>query len=177
MSRIGKKQLIIPSNVDILLDNNNIIIKGVFGTLKKEYNNKYIFILQKNNILNILLLNKNYKSYYGLIRNLIKNMIIGVSLKFKKILYLEGIGYKFTLLNNNLILNINLSHPIILNIPFDIKIELKSFNRISIESIDNEKLGLFSSKIHNLFPPEPYKGKGIFYENEKIIRKIGKKSK
>ena len=120
---------------------------------------------------------KACRSYHGLIRALVQNMITGVSEKFTKILVAEGIGYKFGIDKNNLILNMGYTHPIEFSIPNDLQIQTESPTRLSISGIDKEKVGFLASKIREVRPPEPYKGKGIRYEGEKILRKAGKSGK
>ena len=104
-------------------------------------------------------------------------MIIGVSSKFEKILVLEGVGYKFQLENDKLILNVGFSHPVIFSIPTTIKATLESPTKLILSSINLENVGLLAAKIRNVRPPEPYKGKGIRYSDEVIRRKAGKTRK
>jgi large subunit ribosomal protein L6 len=180
MSNIGKKVIVIPENITIKLINNFIEIDGIFGKIIKEYDINIVNILLNKNKLSILLinyLNKKNKEYYGLIRTIIYNSIYGVTYKFKKSLSLEGIGYKFKILDNILYLYIGYTHPILFNVPNDILIKLESPIKLIIEGIDLEKISQFASNIYNIHPPEPYKGKGIYYENQTIIKKIGKKGK
>lgn len=178
MSRIGNKKIEIPSNVLINFENQNVWVKGPYGSLFKtllpnlllEINSKELTVLRINN-------EKQTKANHGLMRNLIQNMIDGVSQKFVKILILEGVGYKFQLLNNKLILLIGYTHSIEFQIPSDVTILLESATKIKISGIDKEKVNLFASQIYNIKPPEPYKGKGIHYEGEIIFRKAGKTKK
>jgi large subunit ribosomal protein L6 len=104
-------------------------------------------------------------------------MVTGVTEKFSKILIAEGVGYKFQVENSKLTVNVGFTHNIEFIIPADITIKLESPTKINISGIDNEKIGLFAAKIRDLRPPEPYKGKGILYDGEKIIRKAGKTGK
>ena len=116
-------------------------------------------------------------AYHGLTRALIQNMIIGVNAKFSKILVAEGVGYKFQLDKQRLILNMGYTHPIEFIIPSDLEIKAESPTKIIISGIDKEKVGFLAAKIREIRPPEPYKGKGIMYEGEKILRKAGKSGK
>jgi large subunit ribosomal protein L6 len=180
MSNIGKKPIIIPESVKIELINDIVKINGIFGELIQKYNNNIITLKLDKNKLNILLTNyldKKNKEYYGLIRTLIYNSIYGVTYKFKKSLSLEGIGYKFKILENILYLYIGYNHPILFNIPNNILLKLESPIKLHIEGIDLKIISQFAANIYNIYPPEPYKGKGIYYENQKIIKKIGKKGK
>ena len=134
---------------------------------------------QNENKLNIIKLNdtKESRAYHGLTRALIQNMIIGVNTKFSKILVAEGVGYKFQLDKQRLILNMGYTHPIEFIIPSDLEIKAESPTKIIISGIDKEKVGFLAAKIREIRPPEPYKGKGIMYEGEKILRKAGKSGK
>ncbi len=178
MSRIGKKLIEIPETVSIVLENTKISVKGKYGTLDKLFldlinikieNNK-ISISPKNN-------DKKTKSYHGLTRALIQNMIYGVDKKFSKILIAEGIGYKFQLDKQELILNMGYTHPVKISIAEDLNIKVESPTKIIVTGIDKEKVGFLAAQIRSVRPPEPYKGKGIMYEGEKIIRKAGKTGK
>jgi large subunit ribosomal protein L6 len=104
-------------------------------------------------------------------------MITGVNEKFIKTLIAEGVGYKFQVDKTNLILSVGFSHPVEFGIPADISVKLESPTRILISGIDKEKVGFLASKIRDIRPPEPYKGKGILYDGEKIVRKAGKTGK
>ena len=110
-------------------------------------------------------------------RALIQNMVKGVDQQFSKVLIAEGVGYKFQIEKTNLIVNVVYSHPIQFAIPSDLSIKVESITKISISGIDKERVGFFASQIRSTRPPEPYKGKGILYEGEKILRKAGKTGK
>jgi large subunit ribosomal protein L6 len=178
MSRIGKKIIEIPKTVSVSLENQKVTIKGKNGILEKsfldiieiEINETQILIKRKDE-------KKSSKAYHGLTRALIQNMIIGVDQNFSKILVAEGIGYKFQVDKKKLILNVGFTHPVEFFIPDDLNIKLESATKILITGIDKEKVGFLASKIRQTRPPEPYKGKGIMYEGEKIIRKAGKTGK
>jgi len=178
MSRIGKKTIDIPVDVVVTIDDRKISTKGKYGSLEKSFEN-YIQIEKNENKLNIIKLNdtKESRAYHGLTRALIQNMIIGVNAKFSKILVAEGVGYKFQLDKQRLILNMGYTHPIEFIIPSDLEIKAESPTKIIISGIDKEKVGFLAAKIREIRPPEPYKGKGIMYEGEKILRKAGKSGK
>ena len=178
MSRIGKKIIDIPADVLVTIDNRKISTKGKYGSLEKSFED-YIQIERNENKLNIIKISdtKESRAYHGLTRALIQNMIIGVNNKFSKILVAEGIGYKFQLDKQRLILNMGFTHPIEFIIPSDLEIKLESPTKIIISGIDKEKVGFLAAKIRDIRPPEPYKGKGIMYEGEKILRKAGKSGK
>jgi large subunit ribosomal protein L6 len=178
MSRIGKKAIDIPKEVTITINNQSVNVKGKFGQLERELKN-LVNLNIENQKLFVKRINddKLTREYHGLIRSLIQNMVTGVTEKFSKILIAEGVGYKFQVENSKLTVNVGFTHNIEFIIPADITIKLESPTKINISGIDNEKIGLFAAKIRDLRPPEPYKGKGILYDGEKIIRKAGKTGK
>jgi large subunit ribosomal protein L6 len=110
----------------------------------------------------------------GLTRSLVNNMVVGVGEGFKKILVIEGIGYKADVAGPVLTLNVGYSNPVIFNLPDGVKADVDKTNKITLESIDKELLGLTAARIRSIRKPEPYKGKGIRYEDEHIVRKVGK---
>jgi len=178
MSRIGKKLIEIPKDVSVILQENKIVVKGKYGTLEKDF----LSILKMEIVDNKLFITreddtKKVKSYHGLLRALIQNMVIGVDQRFIKILIAEGVGYKFQVEKTKLVLSVGFSHPVQFIIPDDLSVKLESPTKILITGIDKEKVGFLASKIRDIRPPEPYKGKGILYDGEKIIRKAGKTGK
>ena len=178
MSRIGKLPITIPTNVDVNYNGSEISVKGKFGTLQTIIP-KTIRIQQDNNLLKITLNNelRSLRSLHGLYRTLINNMIIGVSEQFQLTLVLKGVGYRATVQGKEIILNLGYSHPVKIDIPDDISIEVLQNTTLNLKSCDKEKLGLFASNIRAWRRPEPYKGKGILYKDEQIIRKAGKAGK
>ena len=178
MSRIGKLPIKIPENVDIISNNSEITIKGKFGTLQKEIP-EILEIQQKNDILSVNLKTKTRtgRALHGLYRTLINNMVTGVSQQFKRTLNLIGVGYRASVQNEFIILNLGYSHPIKLLIPEGITVEIVQNTTLNLTGCDKENLGLFAANIRSWRPPEPYKGKGILYEGEHIVRKAGKSGK
>ena len=178
MSRIGKLPISIPENVDVNYLNSEITIKGKFGTLQTQIPDT-IGIQQEGSILRVSLKNeaRNLRSLHGLYRTLINNMIIGVSEQFQITLILKGVGYRAVSQGKEIILNLGYSHPVKIDIPEEISIEIVQNTTINLKSCDKEKLGLFASNIRAWRRPEPYKGKGILYKDEVIIRKAGKAGK
>ena len=178
MSRIGKKLIKIPTSVIVAIDNRKISIKGKYGLLEKEIlpgidikkMEDHLSIIRKED-------SKKIRSFHGLTRALVQNMVIGVHQKFTKSLIAEGVGYRFQVNQKNLVLNMGYSHPIEFSIPNDLEIKVESPTKIVVVGIDKERVGFLASKIRDVRPPEPYKGKGIRYENEKILRKAGKTGK
>jgi large subunit ribosomal protein L6 len=178
MSRIGKLPINIPQNVDVNYSDSEITVKGKFGTLQTQIPDT-IGIQQNDSILKVSLKNevRNLRSLHGLYRTLINNMIIGVSEQFQITLILKGVGYRAVVQGKEMVLNLGYSHPVKINIPDDISIEVIQNTTINLKSCDKEKLGLFASNIRAWRRPEPYKGKGILYKDEQIIRKAGKAGK
>jgi large subunit ribosomal protein L6 len=182
MSRIGKVPIHIPTDVDIDVKNDNsiLIVKGKFGTLEQKLP-EIIEIEQINNSLVVSLNSKNEKrinkALHGLYRTLINNMVIGVSKQFLITLQLVGVGYKANVQGKSLILNLGFSHPVEIEIPKEITVEVEQNTNINIKACDKQELGLFAAKVRSWRPPEPYKGKGIRYKNETIRRLAGKSGK
>lgn len=178
MSHIGKKVIIIPNEVSLITTSTHISVSGKYGSLSQRILPN-LQILIKDNELNLIKTDnpKISSNFYGLMRTLIANMIIGVTNKFSKTLVVEGVGYKFQVDKSLLILFMGFSYPIKFIIPAEIQIPSITSTKITLTSISKEKVGLFAAKIRAIRPPEPYKGKGIQYEGEVIKRKIGKKGK
>ena len=178
MSRIGKLPIAIPENVDINYSGSEIIVKGKFGTLQTKIPN-IIKITEDDNNLKVSLKNEKQsdRSLHGLYRTLINNMIIGVSEQFKVTLVLKGVGYRAAVQGKEIVLNLGYSHPVKMEIPETVSVEVAQNTTINLKSCDKELLGLFASNIRAWRRPEPYKGKGILYEGEQILRKAGKSAK
>ena len=178
MSRIGKLPITIPANVDVNWNGSEIIVKGKFGTLQTIIPDT-INIQQDENTLKVSLKNelRNLRSLHGLYRTLINNMIVGVSEQFQLTLILKGVGYRAAVQGKEIILNLGYSHPVTITIPETVSIEVIKNTTINLKSCDKELLGLFASNIRAWRRPEPYKGKGILYKNEQILRKAGKAGK
>lgn len=179
MSRVGKKIIDIPKDVEIKITTNSINVKGKFGTLDQEINPEMVKVEQIGNTLKLtcLMTSKKANAYHGLMRALIQNMVTGVSSQFTKTLKAVGVGYKFQIMANKLIINAGFSHPIEFEIPKDLTLKTESPTELSITGIDKKRVGFLASKIHDVRPPEPYKGKGLLYLGEKIVRKAGKTGK
>ena len=178
MSRIGKKPIEIPKGVTVDLTEHKIEVNGKHGKLEQTFSNLIAIEIHENNlILKPLQETKQARSYHGLMRALIQNMVKGVDATFQKTLVAEGVGYKFQVEKEKLVLSVGFSHPVFFIIPSDLQVKLESNTKISIQGISKEKVGFFASQIRAIRPPEPYKGKGIQYLGEKILRKAGKTGK
>jgi large subunit ribosomal protein L6 len=178
MSRIGKLPITIPENVDINCNESQITVKGKFGTLQTNIPNG-INVIQDEGKLKVSVneTTKDIKSLHGLYRTLINNMIIGVSKQFELTLILKGVGYRAAVQGKEIVLSLGYSHPVKIEIPKDISVEVVQNTTINLKSCDKELLGLFAANIRDWRKPEPYKGKGILYKDERIIRKAGKSGK
>lgn len=178
MSRIGKLPINIPKNVDINYINSKITVKGKFGTLETKIPD-VINIIQNDDQLNVNLKEetKSVRALHGLYRTLINNMVIGVSEQFDLTLILKGVGYRAAVQGKEIVLSLGYSHPVKIEIPKDISVEIVQNTTINLKSCDKELLGLFAANIRTWRQPEPYKGKGILYKDEQIIRKPGKSAK
>lgn len=178
MSRIGKLPIIIPDNIDVDYNGSEIKVKGKFGTLKTQIPD-IIEIQLDDSVLRVSLKNeaRNLRSLHGLYRTLINNMIIGVSEQFQLTLILKGVGYRAVVQGKEIILNLGYSHTVKIDIPENISVEVVQNTTINLKSCEKELLGLFASNIRAWRRPEPYKGKGILYKDERIIRKAGKSGK
>ena len=178
MSRIGKLPINIPKNVDVNYINSKITVKGKFGILETKIPD-VINIIQTDDQLSVNLKEetKSVRALHGLYRTLINNMVIGVSEQFNLTLILKGVGYRAAVQGKEIVLSLGYSHPVKIEIPKDISVEIVQNTTINLKSCDKELLGLFAANIRTWREPEPYKGKGILYKDEQIIRKPGKSAK
>lgn len=175
MSRIGNRKIAIPEGVTITEENGIVTVKGPKGSLTTNLV-KGITIKVEDNILEVLRANDNYKPMHGTINANINNMITGVTHGYEKKLEIIGVGYRFTLKGNVIVISAGYSHPVEMQIPEGITVEVPSNTELTIKGIDKEKVGEFAANVRKVRQPEPYKGKGIRYKDEHIIRKEGKKA-
>lgn len=177
MSRIGKAPIKIPNNTDVSIQNRVVTVKGPKGELSYTHL-EYVNVEVKDSIITISPVDdsKKSRSFWGLTRTLISNMCIGVTEGFKKELEIIGVGYKAEVKGKTLILSLGYSHKIEYIIPDDITIEHKKEKNdiLTISGINKQLVGNVAAKIRSYRKPEPYKGKGIKYSDERIIRKEGK---
>jgi len=175
MSRIGKIPVGIPTGVKLSIEGNLITVVGPRGTLKQEYRSEVeIDIQEKECIINRRNESKLARSMHGLYRQLIANMVTGVSRGFTKVLLINGVGYRAEISGDNLVLNLGYSNPIEYPIPEGIEIKVEGNTRLTVSGYDKQRVGQVCAEVRYFRPPEPYKGKGIRYENEHVRRKIGK---
>jgi large subunit ribosomal protein L6 len=175
MSRSGI--LLLPKDIKANLEKNNtLVVSGKLGSISRKINQVVSVGLNKASISVVPSdKSRNAKMQTGTARSLINSMLVGVSVGFEKKLQLVGVGYRASIEENRLILHLGFSHPIYCNIPSDITSELLSSSEIVLKSVNKELLGQFASNLRNYRKPEPYKGKGIRYADEKIIVKEAKK--
>ena len=179
MSRIGKAPITIDPSISIELKENHIIIKGPKGELEHSVPSKITVQIKDQEIkIKTTDSSKEARELHGLSRTIINNMIIGVSNGFVKMLELQGVGYRAqTDQDKKLILHVGYSHPVKITPPPGIKIKVENSNKILVEGINKSMVGQIASQIRLIRPPEPYKGKGIRYQNEIIKKKVGKAGK
>jgi large subunit ribosomal protein L6 len=179
MSRIGKLPIEIPSGVKIILDNSIVKVEGPKGTLSRPLmegvtiqldNNKQILVNRASD-------DPKSRSFHGLTRTLINNMVVGVTKGFETVLDITGVGYRAEVKGDMLTLSLGYSHPVNFALPVGITVEVEKMTKVFVRGADKELVGQTAAKIRSFRPPEPYKGKGIRYSDEKILRKAGKTGK
>lgn len=177
MSRIGKKPIVLPQGVTVNVDKNLVTVTGPKGTLSREINPK-IEVKIENNEINVINNNKEpqYNAYHGLYRQLIANMVEGVSKGYEKSLNVNGVGFKINQQGQDLVLNIGFSHPVILKAIPGIELSCDK-TVITVKGIDKELVGQFAAKVRNIKPVEPYHAYGISYTDEVVVRKEVKSGK
>jgi large subunit ribosomal protein L6 len=179
MSRVGKKPIDIPSGVETKLETGKITVKGPLGEISQDVNPNLTIKKENNQLLVERPSNqKLYRELHGLTRNLIANMVTGVSKGFEKTLEITGVGFKASAQGSNLMLNLGFSHPIVFPMPKGIKATVDAKQtQIVLKGVDKQLVGQIAANLRSLKKPEPYKGKGIKYGNEVIQRKEGKAGK
>ena len=178
MSRIGRKPIQVPSGVNVNLDNHTITVKGPKGTLSRELHKDMKVSVQADVItVERPSENKLHRSLHGTTRSVVANMVSGVTEGFAKNLELIGVGYRASKSGEKLVLNVGYSHPVEFVPENGIEFEVPAQNRVIVRGIDKELVGATAAKVRAVREPEPYKGKGIKYEGERIIRKEGKAGK
>jgi len=177
MSRIGKKPIVIDKAVKVAISDKDatILIEGPKGKLSLSiFDGLTVKQDQDKLIVECLSQAKPFKQKHGLLRSLIANMVQGVLKGFKKELEIVGVGYKAQMKGNNLVLNLGFSHPVEMIPPQGIKITVPAPTKVLIEGVDKQAVGQFAAKIRDIYPPEPYKGKGVRYAGEYVRKKLGK---
>lgn len=175
MSRVGILPVKVPSNVKVNIADRQFTVEGPKGKLSQAYDPQ-VTIEVANGVAVVSRKNesKKAKSFHGLYRNLLNNMVIGVSQGFSRVLLINGVGYRAEVKGKVLLLNLGYSNPIEYPIPEGMQIETDGPNKITVHGIDKARVGQVASELRGLRPPEPYKGKGVKYEDEYVRRKVGK---
>lgn len=178
MSRIGKKPVLVPAGVTVTLDGSTVTIKGPKGELTRTFT-EFVRVEQEGEELHVVRVDDSSTSnaQQGLTRTLLNNMVLGVSEGFEKKLELAGVGYRAALKGKDLDLSLGYSHPVVYVAPEGITFEVPDNTHITVKGISKEVVGQVAAEIRMKRPPEPYKGKGIHYEGERIRRKLGKAAK
>ena len=179
MSRIGIKPVIVPAGVEASVDANNVVtVKGPKGTIVKQMP-EGMEIKVESGVITVSRPNdlKKMKSFHGLTRTLINNMVIGVSEGYQKKLEINGVGYRAQKKGSTLVLSLGYSNPVEMEDPEGIEVEVEGQNILIVKGIDKQKVGQYAAEIRSKRAPEPYKGKGIKYADEVIRRKVGKTGK
>ncbi len=175
MSRIGKLPVAIPSGVKVSLSGNEISVQGAKGTLKQSLPERINIAVEAEKIVvSRPSDSKQDLALHGLTRALINNMVVGVSQGFTRELEINGIGYRAEISGSKLTMTLGYSHPIVYEVPKGIEIEVNKQTRMIVKGIDKQLVGSTAAKIRSFRKPEPYKGKGIKYAEERILRKAGK---
>lgn len=177
MSRIGKLPIAIPESVNVEISHNEVTVKGPKGRLCQNISKDILVeIDQLEKVVRVKPISdsKQLWAQWGLYRVLIQNMVTGVNTGFQKILEIVGVGYKAEMRGNNLQISAGYSHPVIFFPPKDVTLGIDGPLKIIVSGIDKQKVGQVAAEIRSVRPPEPYKGKGIHYQDETIIRKAGK---
>lgn len=175
MSRVGKRPIQIPDDIEVEIDGQSLTVEGPKGEVNRSFDKTVDFELEDG----VLHVNREddsrkQRSHQGLVRSRIANMITGVDDGFTRTLEINGIGYRAEIRGEYLHMDLGFSHPVLFEIPDSVEIEVEEQKTVHLTSPDRELLGQVAAKLRHLRPPEPYKGKGIKYEDEKIRRKVGK---
>jgi large subunit ribosomal protein L6 len=175
MSRIGKQPIDLPSGVEVQVDGRSVKVKGPKGQLEQTVS-EYISVRQDGTQLLVERRDdsREARSYHGLYRTLVNNMVVGVSEGYSKNLEIVGVGYRAALKDNDLELQLGYSHPVLVKAEDGISFEVPQPTQIKVSGIDKQKVGQVAADIRKWRKPEPYKGKGIRYEGERVRRKLGK---
>lgn len=178
MSRIGRKPIAVPAGVEVSISGNEVTVKGAKGTLSGSFDPSMNIAMEDGAVIVTRPSDqKEHRSLHGLTRTLISNMVEGVSTGFKKELEVQGVGYRVAKQGTNLVMTLGYSHQVIMPEIDGITIEVPAPNKIIVLGADKQKVGQFAAEVREKRPPEPYKGKGIRYVGEYVIRKEGKAGK
>ncbi len=178
MSRIGKLPIAVPKGVTVNLADGQLTVKGPKGELSRQIMPEVVLTIEENSIT-VTRADESIKSRsaHGLVRTLVNNMVVGVTTGYQTDLEINGVGYRAELKGSELVLSLGYSHPVVYPLPQGITVEVDKMTKLSVKGIDKELVGQAAAKIRSFRGPEPYKGKGIKYATETILRKAGKTGK
>ena len=176
MSRIGNKPIPVPSGIKVDIQESKVVVTGPKGKLEREIRPEVSMKEEDGNLVfETIDESKKSLAMKGLTRSLVNNMVVGVGTGFQKKLIVEGVGYRVSVEGSSLTLNVGYSNPVNFKLPKGVSATMvDKTSTVMLESIDKELLGLTAAKVREVRKPEPYKGKGIRYEGEHIVRKVGK---
>lgn len=179
MSRIGKLPVVLPAGVDVKLESDEVLVSGPKGKLRQQFLSDVVEVKLEDGRVLVGRRGdaKQHRSAHGLTRTLIANMVEGVSKGFRKSLEITGVGYRVAKSGENLTLSLGYSHPVAFEAPQGIALSVEGQTKIHVDGIDKQAVGQVAADIRRLREPEPYKGKGIRYEGERIRKKLGKAGK
>jgi large subunit ribosomal protein L6 len=179
MSRIGTLPIRVPSGVNVSVTDGEVLVKGPKGELRTRLLDEAVEVQVDGSIVHVKRRSgaRRHRSLHGLTRTLVFNMVEGVSKGFRKSLELQGVGYRAAKAGERLNLTLGFSHPVSYAAPKGITLSLEGTSKIYIDGVDKQKVGQVAAEIRALRPPEPYKGKGIRYEGERVRKKLGKAAK
>lgn len=176
MSRVGSSTIAIPSGVTVSQQNGLVVVKGKNGELSAPLHSEVeLLVLDDVATVKPRRNTKLSQSLWGTMRATINNMIVGVGAGFSRKLEINGVGYRAAMQGNKLVLNLGYSHPVEMDVPVGLKVTVETSTQINISGADKQLLGQFASEVRSKRPPEPFKGKGVKYAEEHIVRKEGKK--
>jgi large subunit ribosomal protein L6 len=178
MSRVGKMPVVVPSGVDVRIDGAVVTVKGSKGELTRRFHERVGFEMDEG-VLTVSRADdtREARALHGLSRALLANMVVGVSEGYTKVLEIHGVGYRAAMKGNGIEMQLGFSHPVNVEPPAGITLEVPEPTRIVVSGIDKEQVGQVAADIRKIRPPEPYKGKGIRYAGEHVRRKAGKAGK
>ncbi len=176
MSRVGSNAITIPADVTLSHEGGSVIVKGKNGELSAPLHSDVSLLIEDNVItLKPKRETRQAKALWGTMRATINNMVVGVSAGFKRSLQINGVGYRAAMQGNKLVLNLGFSHPVEMEVPAGLTVVVENNTTVLISGADKQLLGQFASEVRAKRPPEPFKGKGVKYAEEHIVRKEGKK--
>ena len=176
MSRVGSNAITIPADVTLSHEGGSVIVKGKNGELSAPLHSDVSLLIEDNVMtLKPKRETRQAKALWGTMRATINNMVVGVSAGFKRSLQINGVGYRAAMQGDKLVLNLGYSHPVEMEVPAGLKVVVENNTTVLISGADKQLLGQFASEVRAKRPPEPFKGKGVKYAEEQIVRKEGKK--